>query len=388
MSVHARLSPSAADAWMVCSGYPNAVEGLPNDSSEFAAEGTAAHGISDMALDLGMDAYDFIGHRSKIEEWSFEWTLDDADNLQPGIDEIRSFDGQFFGEHKVDLSHWLGDNQFGTLDRGVVGKDLIVVGDLKWGRGVPVQAVGNRQIRLYALGFWWNVARHVSKATDFLFIIDQPRCGSGGGRWRQSLEQLQAFGEEAMRAAAATAAPDAPRVASEKGCMWCARAKALGGCQVHQEFLLDLIGMKFEDLDSPAPPPIVTTPLTPERRTYLIDHRSMFENWLESLHVSALDDALAGRPVPGKKAVNGRRPPRKWVDDDKIVPEIEDVLGDDAWSMKIKSPAQVEKTLGKQEFADLFGPMVNYGTPKPVLVSEDDDRPAITPMVDKFDEVE
>lgn len=385
---HARLSPSAADSWMVCPDYPNAVEGLPNESSEFAAEGTAAHAISDTALDLQMDAYDFIGHRTKIEQWTFEWTLDDADYLQPGIDEIRSFDGQFFGEHKVDLSKWLGPQQFGTLDRGVVGKDLIVVGDLKWGRGVPVQAVGNRQIRLYALGFWWNVARHITKATEFLFIIDQPRHSSGGGRWRQSLDQLLAFGDEALRAADATRLPNPPRVASEKGCMWCARRDAPGGCQTHQEFMLDLIGMKFEDLDSPEPPAIVKSPLTPERRTYLLDHKSMLEKWLEALHVQAIDDAMAGRPVPGKKLVEGRRPARKWKDNDKIEPAVEAVLGADAWARKLKSPTQVEKEIGKEEFADRFGPLVNYGDPKPVLVSEHDDRPAITPMADKFDEME
>lgn len=373
---------------MTCADYPNAVEGLPNESSEFAAEGTAAHAISDTALGLGLDAYDFVGHRTKVEQWTFEWTVNDADYLQPGIDEIRSYDGQFFGEHKVDLSHWLGADQFGTLDRGVVGKDLIVVGDLKWGRGVPVQAVGNRQIRLYALGFWYNVARHLTKATEFLFIIDQPRCTSGGGRWRQSLEQLQAFGEEAVRAAEATQLPNPPRVASEKGCMWCARRDAPGGCATHQEFLLDLIGMKFDDLDSPAPPAIMETLLTPERRSRLLDHRSMLEKWLESLHVQAIDDALAGRPVPGKKLVEGRRPPRKWQDNDKIEASIEAVLGDDAWTRNLKSPTQVEKVIGKEEFADRFGMLVNYGTPKPVLVSEDDDRPAITPMADKFDEVD
>src|SRR5690606_18838752 len=101
MSAHARLSPSAAESWMTCADYPNAVEGLYDPGSEFAAEGTAAHSISDDCLALGLDAYDFIGSKLTVTEkgedgeilqsWTFEWTEEDAHDLQPGLDEIRAF---------------------------------------------------------------------------------------------------------------------------------------------------------------------------------------------------------------------------------------------------------------------------------------------------------
>jgi hypothetical protein len=48
---------------MVCAGSVAAEEGLPDDTSEFAAEGTFAHHISEECLALGLDPYDFIGHR-------------------------------------------------------------------------------------------------------------------------------------------------------------------------------------------------------------------------------------------------------------------------------------------------------------------------------------
>lgn len=390
MTAHARLSPSAAESWMTCFGYANAVAGLPNDSSEFAAEGTAAHQISELALATGLSPFDFIGMRQKIEEWTFEWNEDDAEELAPGIDEIRGYGGRFYGEHKVNLSRWLGPDQFGTLDRGIILPDLIIINDLKWGRGVPVSPVKNKQLMIYALGFWDNIARHVSDATKFRIEIDQPRCSGGGGKWETTLEELLGFGDEAKAAAEKSNDPNAPRVASAKGCFWCRRKNAPGGCATYEEFNLDLIGMSFEDVDTAImlnEPPTLSKGITPERRSYLLEHRKMFEGWLEDMHVSCIDDALAGRPTPGLKAVDGRRPPRKWNDPGKAELTFKPILGDGLFISKMKSPTQVEKEIGKEDFKE-YDALVDTGQPKPVLVPEADARPALTPVTEKFDEVE
>src|SRR5690606_17563391 len=117
--------------------------------------------------------------------------------LQPGIDRMREFGGVFHSEHKVDLSHWLGPDQFGTLDRGIYRDDLIIISDLKFGAGVPVHPEENEQLMLYALGFWYNVARHHTKTRDVLINIDQPRADGGGGDWYTTVDHLLEFGEYA-----------------------------------------------------------------------------------------------------------------------------------------------------------------------------------------------
>ena len=153
-SLHAKLAPSAANFWANCSGWVEACEGIPNDTNKYAAEGTVAHKYSDECLQTGTFADQFIGRTERYEgttsRWNgksfdtapityeFTWTEDDARALQYGIDQFRQFEGEFFGEHRVDLSKWLGPNQFGTLDRAVINSDLIVVGDFKWGRYIPV----------------------------------------------------------------------------------------------------------------------------------------------------------------------------------------------------------------------------------------------------------
>jgi hypothetical protein len=178
---HAKLSPSSAEGWSTCLDYVFANEGLPDEDSEPAAEGTVAHGFSDACFSFGVDPYDFVGTTTEYKGFSFEWTEDDADLLYPGIERIRALPGTFYGEHRVSLLKWLGPDQFGTLDRGVVSDDLITISDLKWGRGVPVSPIRNKQLMLYALGFWWNVARHVSKATASTLTSRAARAAAVSG---------------------------------------------------------------------------------------------------------------------------------------------------------------------------------------------------------------
>jgi len=393
LTAHAKLSPSGAETWMNCAGSVAAQEGLPDDTSEFAAEGTFAHHISELCLDLGLDPYDFIGHRGTIEGFNFEWTVDDADELAFGINYIRSFGGRFFGEHRVDLSHWLGPDQFGTLDRGVILPDLIVIDDLKWGRGLPVEAVENKQMMLYALGFWHKHCRetHGARSTRFLLVVDQPRCSGGGGEWYTTLGDLLDFGEQARAASLATQDPFAPRAATEKGCKWCRRRIAPGGCPTFDEFMLDVIGSKFGEIDDDiaiaAPPFLPLMGMTPERRAHILRHRKLFENWLDTLHNQHLDDALRGLPSGGLKAVEGRKSPDKWFDPEQADTQLAPLLGDGRFSKRIKTPTQVSKELGAEDFAAIEK-LICRGSRKPVLVSDQDARPAIAPLEQKFDEVE
>lgn len=386
MSAHARLSPSAASGWMTCPAYPRMNEGLPDETSEFAAEGTFAHEISDFCLTLGMEPFDFIGQRSVTEGFEFEWDDDDADQLYPGLEWVReqSEGGKFYGEHRVDLSNWLGDNQFGTLDRGIVRPDLIIISDLKWGRGIPVSPVRNKQLQIYALGFWWNVARHVSAATDFLIHIDQPRCQGGGGEWRTTLNELLAFGEQAKAAALLTHDPAAPCVASADGCLWCKRRSAPGGCDTFAEYQLDLVGQSFDDLDSEDAPELPSL-LTPARRSFVLRHRKLFERWLDDLHEHCLNDALAGNPTDGLKAVEGRKSPDKWTEKDAAEAVLLAILGDKSFTKKLITPTQCGKMVSSEQAVEIRK-LVTVGEKKTVLVPEEDAREAITPHDAKFDE--
>ena len=395
MATHAKLSPSAAESWMTCADYPNANEGLPDDESKAAFEGTIAHGYSDLCLKLGMDAYDFIGavsrHR-KSTDWVFEWSDIDADLLQPGLDWVlrESKNGVLLTEQRVDLSHILGPGQFGTADRTIIRSDLLILNDLKWGVGIPVSPVKNKQLMLYLHGVWWPI-RKTWPGKEFLLVIDQPRNQAGGGEWRLTLDELVAFGEEAKKAADATRAANPKRTASEKGCYWCKRRKAEGGCATYEEWMVDHFGMMFEEIDENAIigcTPELPEGLTAERRSYIVQHVPLLKRWLDELYRDTIRDALAGDPTPGLKAILGRKSRDKWRDPKKAEDAVQEHVGDSGFIRKTKTPKQIQTQIGKEVFALTLSDHVIIGQPKPILVSDSDDRPAIPPATMLFEDEE
>jgi hypothetical protein len=354
-----------------------------------------------------------------VEGHLFEWTQEDANFLQPGIDRVRQFEGRMVIEYRVNLDRWMpGD--FGTLDVGIIGKDLIVINDLKYGRGVPVDAYRNWQLMIYALGFWDNVARHETDARDFLIIIDQPRANGRArkdvvefedldkeeddeeeddedtepamaGEFRITLDELLAFGETVKKAAARTLDPDAPRVPSEKACRWCAAARVEGKCPEYESFNMKNLGLTFENLDEAEElgvPVKVPQTLTPARRTVLLRSWPMIQKWFKRMHAHALVEALTGDPklVPGLKAVKGRHGKRFWSDLDAAEAYLSARLSDEQlFTKKLTSPSGAEKVLGK---GSLPNALVEQGKPKPILVPVEDKRPALRSAEIQFDDLD
>lgn len=402
---HSELSPSDSARWSRCPGSINFTRQLrdEDDSSIFSAEGTVVHTVREQCLSLGFDAYDFIGRSFTEDGFTFTVDEDMADNVQPGVDEIREYEGQLFVEKWVNTTKWLGkdsrgNDQGGSMDAGIAGEKLIVISDLKYGMGVAVQAVGNTQQVLYALAFWEQYARHVTDATEFLIIIDQPRNRDGGGRWRVSLEKLLAMGEELRVAAERTREPDAPLIATPYGCQWCPAANMpgrKGGCPTHHEWIASAIDMKFDEIDTLNEVGLDWNPpkvLSREVRSHIVRMKSTIEKWLEKLHADELEDLINYGPACGFKAVDGRRGKRTHRDEIKSAAWIKARLkgmgkdADEAFTKKLISPAQGEKLLrlGADNFPKS---LIEQGAPKPVIVPVEDERPSIATIDDKFDEV-
>jgi len=377
---HAPLGPSAAEGWATCADYVNANRGLPDEPSYAAAEGTFAHEVSEMCFDLGGDPKDFIGYHNTVELWQFEWSAEDAELLHPGIARVRSLGGHFFGEHRVDISPWTIEGQFGTLDRAIVTDEAIYINDLKWGR-YPVYAFYNRQLVLYALGFWNKHAKYMTQTKKFILEIDQPRCAGGGGMWETTLDELLRYGEWLRKRAEATQQPNPPRTASEKGCQWCKRRKAPGGCDTYDSFIASLMQDMFDDEDAPSDPVL--------RRSFLLEHKQMVLNYFEMLEEQELDDYRSGKPTPGRKLVyDGRRGTRdKWTSESKAKEVLEKLLGPKAFKPpSLVTPKQALDKVSPEDIVKVK-PLITPGEKGTVMVSEADVRPAI-PVIDFEEEDE
>lgn len=391
MGEHARFSPSSADRWMTCTGSILMEEMFPEETSEFASEGTAMHTVREMALRSGQDVEAYIGQVIEEDGRQYEVTREWADWLQPGIDFIReqAIGGEMFVEERVLLDVWVPE-QFGTVDTLVVRDDLIVVQDFKGGRGVVVDAEHNKQMMLYALGAWENIARHKTKATDFLLVIDQPRVPGKGSEWRTTLKELLLFAEEASAATTKALSDEAELVPSIEACRFC-RAASNSACYALDQFILDLLGLTLEDLDkdrSQEPAMIEYDKLAPERRSYIVEHMGMIRSWLSKLHENALADTLQGEPIPGFKAVSTLGD-REWIDPEAAETYFKGRVPDkDMYVRKLKSPAQMEKVVGTRVWRKAEAELIHRPDGKPALVPEKDPRPALVPLVNLLDDLD
>ena len=99
----------------------------------------------------------------------------------------------------------------------------------------------------------------------------------------------------------------------------------------------------------------------------------------KDLQAWALSECLAGNTVPGWKAVEGRSV-REWTDMEAAFKTLKENDIDEAmlYEKKPLTLAQVEKVVGKKEFAEIAGGYVMKPPGKPTLVKETDKREAIT----------
>lgn len=386
---HAPLGCSSADRWMVCAGAPQMEAHFEDETSSFAAEGTCAHAVREQCLTTGKNVEVFVG--DKLQADGFEFAVEPywVGAIQPGIDRVRDEIGLLFVEYRVDLSAWI-EGEFGTLDTGLITKDEVILDDFKFGRGVIVDAERNRQMMLYAAGFYENVVRHIENApTRYRLRIDQPRVPGRGSEWVTTLDEILKFAELAASRAVMTRDPDAKLTPSMKGCAFC-RAASNVACPAYADFALDLVGLTVNDLDKPrseAPNMPVPEKLSPERRSYIIEHGKMLTKYINNLHGDALGDAQKGHPVPGFKAV-ATQGDRAWKDEAQAEEFWSSKMpAKDIFNKKLKSPAQMEIIAGTRNWTKAQE-LIHRPEGKPALVPESDPRPALIPMTNLLDDLD
>jgi hypothetical protein len=368
MTAHAKLSASGAHRWMTCPGSVKAEEGLPDRSSPFAEEGTIAHDIAERALRLGFNC-DTICDRPDLAHI--------AEPAQVYVDYVRSLPGKHrYIETRVDFSGWVTGG-FGTADAIVIDEDTATlhIADLKFGKGVRVDAEHNLQAMLYALGAY-NMFQFVCDIERIKIAIVQPRIDNIS-EWEISIHDLLKWGEIARVAAEETANPKAKRVPGEKQCRFC---KAKATCPALMSLTEQTLLMDFEAHDEPVAP----NKLTDEQLSTALEARPVIEAWLNAVETLVKQRLSTGETFPGWKLVEGRAN-RAWIDEKGASKELEWMLGDKAFTKKLISPSQAEKALGKEHKKSLEQ-MVFKPQGKPALAKETDPRPSITASVDDFDE--
>src|SRR5574343_592805 len=136
---HALLSPSSAERWLACPGSVAMESVCPDSSSAYADEGSQAHDFAATLLKGGT-----LGGIGDIEM---------AEAVDFYVAHVRARGGDLLVEQKLPVGRITGEpGATGTADAVALHPDEIDIIDLKYGRGVRVDADDNPQLRLYALG--------------------------------------------------------------------------------------------------------------------------------------------------------------------------------------------------------------------------------------------
>ena len=386
MTLHAKLSASSSARWLNCPGSVQATENLPNPSSKFALEGSAAHELGEICLKSGDNTSLYLGKTLPETRWVVDEEM--AEYVQDYIDLVRQTDsrGDMEVEVRLDFSHIVPDG-FGTSDVVIcnpVTKTLTVI-DLKYGKGIQVDAEENTQAILYALG--------ALNDYDLLYSIEKIRCIIIQPRldhvseWEISKEELLKRGEDIRVKALRCFEPDAPRVASEKACQWCL-AKA--SCPELLAYTSNAILREFDAFEPLQE--LLTSPdtLTDEQMGNALASKKLILSWFDSIEHLVTERLIKGETFPGYKLVAGRTS-RSWANEEAVIEVLKPLLGDKLFTQpQLITVVQAEKALGKKHKDALDG-LVNKSNGKATLVPESDPRAPLgnmaANMFDSFDEI-
>jgi len=337
MTAHAKLGASSAHRWMVCPAAPRLEDGIEDITSPFAEEGTLAHEVAE----------DILTGKMSMSETNMEV------ELYVEFVQERSHDAEVHIEQRLSYNEWVKDG-FGTADAVIITDDDIHIVDLKYGKGLRVNADDNPQLRLYALGALqrWYFDHEPSTVT---MSIVQPRLDHISTE-TMSVDDLLEWAKEAKEAAIATEDEGAKPNPGNKQCQWC---RAKGVCRERVIYSLTI-----PDTDK----------LTPQEVAEVLPFADEVGAWATSFKVNALRMCEDGTTLPGYKLVAGRSI-RKWNDDalEVLSSHVEDP--NTLFEKKLLGVTAVQKLVGKKTVDSCtFKP-----AGKPTLAKSTDKRPSITP---------
>lgn len=397
-AAHATLSPSGAERWSTCPASVQLEADYPDSSSAYADEGTAAHAVAEMALREGKDAMAYKGRRIDMRAGkTVEVTADMATEVQKYVDYVRqvSEGHELLLEQRLDISRWVPE-AFGTSDAVVLREDgELHVCDLKFGRGVKVDADENKQMILYALG----ALDQFAVLMDFERVrmtIHQPRLNHVS-EWAITVDELRERGAKLKEAAdraylyvgSETAPVPSDYGPSEKACRFC---KAHAACPAKTAEVVVTVSRNVkatpDDFEVITPQGDMAAP----DLGVLMGRVDEVEAWCKAVRAETERRLLLGEPVDGWKLVQGRAGPRKWsseADAEELLKAMR-LKSDEMYDKKLISPTSAEKLLKDtpRRWAKAQA-LITKSDGSPSVAPASDKRPAlvIQPTADDFDDV-
>lgn len=376
---HALLSPSSSSRWLNCTPSARLSENAENKSSVYAEEGTLFHEICEYCLaqwNAGVWEPDPFGEELPelkddhlmhplFKQEMFRHARNYCDFVMNENYNLEKSDGacKMLLEEKVDISEYAPEC-FGSVDCQLVGRDTLIVIDLKYGEGVKVYAERNTQMMLYALG----AIKGKPSIKTIRLVIAQVRLNHFDV-WEISANDLLQWADKVLK-------PTAKKAFAGKGEQkmgdWCGFCPVKAQCRKQYEAVVN-------DFDRYEYPEL----LTEDEICDLIEKIDKYKGWLESVNKFVYDEALRGHKWKGYKLVAGRSS-RVITDEEAIRQDLltKKYLEDEIFNIKLKGIGDLEKLVGKKQFSALYGQYVKSKPGNPKLVPDSAPGDEINPLSD------
>ena len=375
MTAHALLSASASSRWLACPPSARLEARFPDGQSPYAAEGTQAHALAEGMLQpyAGDGGVPFTLSGP-------EWPKDMLDYVDVYVSIVleklnearkKTPDAVLLVEQRLDFSPWVPEG-FGTGDAVVISDNTLEIIDLKYGKGVPVSAEDNSQMRLYALGAFHNYGILYDFDRITMTIV-QPRLDSVSSQ-TVDLKDLLDWGDK-VKLVAAKAWRGEGEYCAGPHCRFC---RAAVRCRKLAEYNLDCLRYEFMAADL----------MDPEDIVEVLKVEADVTSWLKTVKEYALDQAVNhGEKFPGMKLVEGRSV-RTITDEKGLAQKLTEEGYTNIYKpVTLKGITDLEKVCGKKNFVKLAGEFVTKPPGRPVLVPENDKRPVWAPDKEIIDEL-
>ena len=376
---HSSFSPSSAERWMQCPGSWF----VPKDKTQspYALEGSFAHVLASQVLNAENSAYDYLGFVLTLPDQEkrvhHAWTVDEE--MARYVHEYVEYVKRLYTRKKimlieqfVSMDHFL-PNGYGTLDCAIIDLEErhAHVIDLKYGKGVAVNAKLNHQLMLYACGI-----KHLFKnLKSFTLHVVQPRLETAS-QWDVSSTMIRKFQKQATDVGGAILSGSKIRIPGEVQCRWCPdKADCPALSKMTKALVIQQMGMS--ETHDPACS-------NEETKLQILENKDLILAHIQAVVDDVTAHLKAGGKFPGWKLVHSRGTTR-WSEDAES--KLSSKLGDRLYKPKMLTITEVkkEKLLNKNEL-EMYTFKVKGN---PVLAREDDKREEVvtkTELIEMFKE--
>lgn len=403
---HAILGASGWHTWGNCPGSVVLSEGLPNNSSSYAKEGTAAHAVLENCILDRKDAEFLIGEEVIVEGEVYTVDQEMADAVNSTIDIAYGYkdeSGVVMSESLVPIGFLTGEEGAeGTCDVAVISGNgtILTIIDFKYGKGVPVYASEkhdlvqpgdpdssrqidegglafcrrcrrgeaeldkgcrpNGQLAMYALGWLQQHGFMYEDVEKVRLAIVQPRIEMHD-EFEMPIADLEAFADVIREAAGRVElnrqcqieGTTLDLVPGEKQCKFCKAKAHCPALRAATSTALKIVAepskaSEFENLSLPkqAAAVVVNEGVSNERLSEFMRAVPLIEEAIKAARAEVERRLFAGMEIQGYYLGVGRRGARQWRDEDTVKAELTKsgrMKVADATEQKLKSPTQIEK---------------------------------------------